>query len=65
MPNVKTNTALPTYFPSRFIYPFGNDALIPIYSSIPIPNIKTNFPGKVAGDLATRQAVLTQPTLQK
>ena len=65
MPNITTNTELPTYFPNKFIYPFGNDSLIPIYSSIPIPNIQTSFPAKVNGDLATRQEVLIQPTLQK
>ena len=61
MPSVTDNTKLATEFPNRFAFPFGNDAVTPLYSSIPLPTAPNCFPGIVCGGLQAREAVLERP----
>jgi len=61
MPSVTDNTKLPVEFPNRFAFPYGNDAVTPLYSSIPLPTAQNCFPGIVCGGLKAREAVLAAP----
>jgi hypothetical protein len=63
MPDVKNNTTLATEFPNRFAYPYGNDGVIPLYSSIPLPTNPDCFPGIVCGGLPARASVLESSAL--
>ena len=36
MPSIKTASTAVTVFPNKFVSPYGNDGVIPLYSSIPL-----------------------------
>jgi len=65
MPSINDATEPVTYFPNRFVSPFGNDELIPLYSSLPI----LSPAGKcleciVCGTVKTRREVLDANSLR-
>lgn len=62
MPSIVTASKKVTDFPNLFISPYGNDGVIPLYSSIPIDN-KTSgncLPCVLCGNSVIRQEVVTQ-----
>lgn len=36
MPSIKSATKTVSVFPNQFVSPYGNDGIIPLYSSIPL-----------------------------
>lgn len=36
MPSIKSASTAVSVFPNKFVSPFGNDGVIPLYSSIPL-----------------------------
>lgn len=62
MPSIVDSSTPVTYFPNLFISPFGNDGVIPLYSSIPLTNPPsgTCLPCVMCGNSTTRQQVLEQ-----
>jgi hypothetical protein len=72
MPSITTASKQITYFPNLYISPYGNDGVIPLYSSIPIPT-KTSgncLPCVLCGNSVIRGQVVSQestnlqPTLE-
>ena len=60
MPSIKTSS-VPVYsFPNLFVSPFGNDGVIPLYSSIPIDDRVTTgcLPCVVCGNSTVRSQVI-------
>jgi hypothetical protein len=57
MPSILTAATPITEFPNKYISPYGNDGVIPLYSSIPIYNTPTTsacLPCVVCGNSRTR-----------
>jgi len=62
MPSIITASQKITNFPNLFISPYGNDGVIPLYSSIPIDN-KTQgncLPCVLCGNSVIRANVVSQ-----
>lgn len=63
MPSVsQSDDALNGYFPNRYISPFGNDGITPIYSSVPFsyPVSGDCLPCVVCGNNTSRDNILSQ-----
>jgi hypothetical protein len=62
MPSITTASQPISVFPNVFISPYGNDGVIPLYSSIPIGNQTSDgcLPCVVCGNSTIRQQVLAQ-----
>ena len=63
MPSIQTSSVAVSVFPNLFVSPFGNDGVIPLYSSIPIDGrTGTNcLPCVVCGNSNVRaQVVLSE-----
>ena len=61
MPSIIDASVKVTEFPNRFVSPFGDDPVVPLYSSVPIQNINENcLPCVVCGNFATRNKVIQQ-----
>jgi hypothetical protein len=63
MPSIVTASIPVTRFKSQFVSPFGNDGVIPLYSSIPILTAPENtacLPCVVCGNSTTRYNILAQ-----
>jgi hypothetical protein len=59
MPSIITATKEVTNFPNKFISPFGDDPIVPIYSSIPFTTGQNNcLPCAVCGSNSTRSNIL-------
>lgn len=59
MPSIFTSTKEITNFPNKFISPFGDDPIVPIYSSIPFSNNQSNcLPCAICGNNSTRNKIL-------
>ena len=71
MPSITTASQPITSFPNAFISPYGNDGVIPLYSSIPIGNQTSDgcLPCVVCGNSLIREQTIAeeghnlQPTL--
>jgi hypothetical protein len=62
MPSILTAATPVTDFPNVYISPYGNDGVIPLYSSIPIYNTPSEascLPCVVCGNSSTRQEINT------
>jgi len=59
MPSIIDASVKVTEFPNRFVSPFGDDPIVPLYSSVPIP-IEDNscLPCVVCGNFLTRNKVI-------
>jgi hypothetical protein len=60
MPSILTAATPVSEFPNKYISPYGNDGVIPLYSSIPIYNIPSNstcLPCVVCGTSSTRTEI--------
>jgi hypothetical protein len=66
MPNINTSSEEITDFPYRFISPFSDDAIIPLYSSIPFDaNQSTEcLPCVICGNVLQRKAAINQQAAQ-
>lgn len=62
MPSITTASQQITYFPNLYISPFGNDGVIPLYSSIPIATKTTDgcLPCVLCGNSVIRGHVVSQ-----
>jgi hypothetical protein len=61
MPSIIDASVKVTEFPNRFVSPFGDDPVVPLYSSVPIQNINEEcLPCVVCGNFATRNKVIQQ-----
>jgi hypothetical protein len=61
MPSIVDASVTVTEFPNRFISPFGDDPVIPLYSSTPIFVDSQNcLPCVVCGNYATRNKIIQQ-----
>ena len=61
MPSIVDASVKVTSFPNRFVSPFGDDPVVPLYSSVPIPIDAENcLPCVVCGNFATRNKVIQQ-----
>jgi hypothetical protein len=61
MPTITTASQKVTEFPNRFISPFGNDPIVPLYSSVPMFNPQTDcLPCVICGNVATRTLIIQQ-----
>ena len=59
MPSITTANTLVTSFSNEFVSPYGNDTIIPLYSSIPINyKIANCLPCIICGNSSTRNNVL-------
>jgi hypothetical protein len=60
MPSIKTASQKITNFPNAFISPYGNDGVIPLYSSIPIDYKSGDdcLPCVVCGNSSIRSEVI-------
>lgn len=59
MPSILTATKEVTNFPNKFISPFGDDPIVPIYSSIPFTTNQNNcLPCAVCGSNFERNNIL-------
>jgi hypothetical protein len=66
MPSIATAATPITDFPNKYISPYGNDGVIPLYSSIPIYNTPTNstcLPCVVCGNSETRGEINTSQAI--
>jgi len=71
MPSIITASKPISSFPNLFISPYGNDGIIPLYSSIPISEQTTGdcLPcvlcgnSVVRGEVISQQAINVEPTL--
>ena len=62
MPSIITASQPISVFPNLYISPYGNDGVIPLYSSIPI-SYQTNgecLPCVLCGNSVIRQQVISQ-----
>jgi hypothetical protein len=61
MPSIIDASVAITEFPNRFVTPFKDDPVVPLYSSIPIPIDTDNcLPCVVCGNFATRNKAIQQ-----
>lgn len=61
MPSIIDASVTITEFPNRFVSPFNDDPVVPLYSSIPIPIDTENcIPCVVCGNFATRNKAIQQ-----
>lgn len=61
MPSIVDASVTVTEFPNRFVSPFGDDPVVPLYSSVPIPIDTQNcLPCVVCGNYANRNRVIQQ-----
>lgn len=61
MPSIVDASITVTQFPNRFISPFGDDPVTPLYSSVPIfVDSKSCLPCVVCGNYANRNKVIQQ-----
>ena len=62
MPSIASISKQITVFPNLFISPFGNDGIIPLYSSVPIDNQTSGdcLPCVLCGKSTVRAQVLAQ-----
>jgi hypothetical protein len=61
MPTIASSSAKVLEFPNRFISPFGNDPVFPLYSSVPLFNPQTNcLPCAACGNYATRNNIIQE-----
>jgi hypothetical protein len=66
MPSILTAATPITEFPNKYISPYGNDGVIPVYSSIPIYNTPTNsicLPCVICGNSMTRREINTTQSI--
>ena len=60
MPSITTARLETTNFPNKFISPFGDDPVVPVYSSIPFTTSQNNcLPCAICGSNFTRNNFLT------
>jgi len=62
MPTIQQASVPVTEFPNLYMSPFGNDGVIPLYSSIPIntPSDPDCLPCMVCGNSVVRRQVISQ-----
>jgi len=59
MPSITTSKLDTTNFPNKFISPFGDDPVVPIYSSIPFSTGQNNcLPCAICGSNFDRQIII-------
>ena len=59
MPSITSSKLDATNFPNKFISPFGDDPVVPIYSSIPFSTGQNNcLPCAICGSSFDRQIIL-------
>jgi hypothetical protein len=59
MPSIITATKEVTSFPNKYISPFGDDPVVPIYSAIPFTTGQNNcLPCAICGSNSTRNNIL-------
>lgn len=60
MPSIKTASEPVLAFPNLFVSPYGNDGVIPLYSSVPIDNRTSGdcLPCVVCGNSTVRTEIL-------
>ena len=65
MPSISTASQAVTSFPNLFASPFGNDGVIPLYSSIPINNYTSGdcLPCVLCGNTNVRKQLVEQQKL--
>ena len=60
MPSIQTASAPVTLFPERFASPFGNEDIVPLYSSVPLASHAVGcLPCAVCGTSEVRSEVIT------
>jgi hypothetical protein len=62
MPTIEQASVPVTEFPNQYMSPFGNDGIIPLYSSIPINNNNDGscLPCVVCGNSMIRRQIISQ-----
>jgi len=62
MPTIQQASVPVTEFPNLYMSPFGNDGVIPLYSSIPInaPSDADCLPCVVCGNSTVRRQIISQ-----
>ena len=61
MPSITTATREVTSFPFKYITPFKNDPVVPLYSSIPLFNPEKGcLPCAACGNYADRKKIIAQ-----
>jgi len=65
MPTIVQASEKVVSFPNLYASPFGNDGIIPLYSSIPIESNNTNdcLPCVVCSNSVTRHQIILQQSL--
>jgi hypothetical protein len=65
MPSIETASIPVASFPNEYSSPYGDDEIIPLYSSVPIKNIiKGCLPCVVCGDTTQRKQIITSSASQ-
>ncbi len=62
MPTIQQASVPVTEFPNQYMSPFGNDGVIPLYSSIPLntPTDANCLPCMVCGNSTIRRQIISQ-----
>jgi len=61
MPSIITASKPVTDFPNKFMSPFGDDVIVPLYSSVPLFNPQNNcIPCAACGNFDTRNIIIQQ-----
>lgn len=66
MPSIVTASIPVTRFKTQYVSPYGNDGVIPMYSSIPIltaPDNTACLPCVICGNSSTRYKILEQEAI--
>jgi len=65
MPTIEQASVPVTEFPNQYMSPFGNDGIIPLYSSIPLnaPTEPDCLPCVVCGNSNIRRKIISQQSL--
>jgi hypothetical protein len=66
MPSITTASEPVTEFPNKYVSPYGNDGIIPLYSSIPILEYQGTtscLPCVVCGKSSVRQEINSSQSL--
>ena len=66
MPNISQISQQITEFPNLYISPYGNDGIIPLYSSVPIDNMTSGdcLPCVLCGNSVVRGKAIAQEAIK-
>ena len=65
MPSITTATKQVTHFPFRYISPFNDDPVVPLYSSVPLFTPQSGcLPCAACGNYSDRKKIIAQQAIR-